>query len=275
MIEVSVESGLAVAYATVLDGNGSYSGTSDPTTIQPLDLGSEKIALLEIGSIQGMDEFSGSATVVNLSDHEADVRARFYERGIPGVSGSRSLTIGAGEAIGFDDLVGELFGIFNAVGTVIFESLNGARISATGREFAILRGTNSSEVVGTAGTQLPGLTDADLVTPDRTWHVIGIRQKIDDAERERSHLAVFNPGPDSARITITLFNGSDGSAEGSRSWIVEGQELIQINNVMKKINGQVDGSEKRIEITVDNPVHVHVFRVNTWGDSMTLRASGG
>ena len=51
--------------------------------------------------------------------------------------------------------------------------------------------------------------------------------------------------------------------------------LIQINNFMKKINGHSNGAEKRIEITVDNPVHLHAFRVNTRGDSVTSRAAGG
>jgi hypothetical protein len=63
--------------------------------------------------------------------------------------------------------------------------------------------------------------------------------------------------------------------EGVRSWIVEGEELIQINNFMKKINGQVDGADKRIEISVDSAVYLHSFRVNTWGDSVTLRVAGG
>ena len=79
----------------------------------------------------------------------------------------------------------------------------------------------------------------------------------------------------SARITVTLFNGSDGSVEGVRSWVVEGQELIQVNNFMKKIKDRVNGAEKRIEVSVDRPVFMHVFRVNTWGDSVTLGVSGG
>jgi len=275
MIEVAVDSGKAIAYATVLDGTKSYSGTSDPTTVLPISRGSDHITLLEIGSIQGIDEFSGSATIVNYSEHVAEVRADFCERGIPGVSSSRVFTIDPGKAVGSGDFVGEVFRIYGTVGTVILQSLNGARISATGREFAILRDQIDNEIVGTAGTHLPGLTDGDLVSPGRTWHVIGLRQKLDENEKERSHLAVFNPGSESSKITVSLFNGSDGLVEGSRSWVIEGRELIQINNVMKKINDEINGAEKRIEITVDRPVHLQVFRVNTWGDSVTLSAAGG
>jgi len=275
LIEVSVNSGSAVAYATVLDGTGSYTGTSDPTTILPVTRGSEQITLLEIGSIRGIDEFSGSATIINFSDREAEVRADFNERGYAGVLSSRVFTIGPGEAVGYGDFVGDIFGVYDTVGTVVLQTLNGSQISATGREFAILRDQIGDGIAGTAGTQLPGLTDGDLVTPGQTWHVIGLRQQMDENEKERSHLALFNPSSESVQATVSLFNGSNGAVKGSRIWTIEGRELIQINNFMKKINDQVNGEEKRIEITVDHPVHLHVFRVNTWGDSVTLRPAGG
>ena len=52
-------------------------------------------------------------------------------------------------------LVGELFGIHDAVGAVVLESSNGARISASGREFAVLRDREDGQVIGTAGTISP------------------------------------------------------------------------------------------------------------------------
>ena len=272
IVEVSVTSGRAVAYATVLDGTGSYSGTSDPTTLHPVIRGAERVTILEIGSIRGIDEFAGSAMLANHSDFEAEVTAHFCERGRPGVMDSRTIIVAAGEAIGFANFVGEVFDIHDTVGSVVLESANAARISASGREFAILRDRQSRQIIGTAGTYLPGLSSADLVTPGSIWHVMGLRQQMQGGEKERSHLAIFNPGSETARVNVTLVDGGDGAVEGARSWIVEGGELIQIDNVMKKMNPDVDGREKRIEISVDSPVYLHAFRVNTWGDSMTLRA---
>ena len=199
------------------------------------------------------------------------MRADFYERAEAGMSTSRLFTIQSGEAAGFADLVGEVFRLSDTVGTVVLHSLNGAKISANGREYAVVRGVDGIQI-GTAGTLLPGLTEKDLVDPDRSWHIIGLRQMMQGSERERSHLAVFNPGSESAVVTVSLFNGSDGTYEGSRSWTIEGQELIQINNVMRKINNAVNGDEKRIEISVDRPVYLQAFRINTWGDSVTLMA---
>jgi hypothetical protein len=243
IIEVGVTSGGAVAYATVLDGAGTYFGTSDPTTLHPATRGAERVTILEIGSIRGVNTFSGSAMLANHSDFEAEVTARFFERGRPGAADSRTISIASGEAIGFGDLVGEVFENWDSVGTVVFESANGAQISASGREFVIFRDQESRQIVGTAGTHLPGLTIADLVTPGSTWHVIGLRQQMEEGEKVRSHLAIFNPGSANARVTVTLVDGADGSQEGAQSWVVEAGELIQIDNVMKEIDPQVDGRE--------------------------------
>jgi hypothetical protein len=156
---------------------------------------------------------------------------------------------------------------------VVLETSNGTRIAATGREFANLRDEYSDEILGTAGTQLPGLTEADLLSAGKTWHVIGLRQSTVGEERVRSHLAVFNPGTQSARLTVTVFDGETGAAEGSRFWFIESQELLHTNNLLKKINSSVDGGEKRIEVSVDQPVYLQAYRVNTWGDSVTLTAA--
>jgi hypothetical protein len=273
LIEVLVEQGSSLAYASVLDGNRSYSGTSDPTTILPVQGGSDQITLLEIGPISGGNEYSGSASITNHSDVEARVWADFHQRGLPGVAASATLTIAPGDTEGFTDLAGDLFGVTGHVGTVVLQSLNGARISATGREFAIFR-DGAGERIGTAGQLISGATPQDSLTPDRAWHFLGLRQAGSGDAKNRSHLAVFNPNADDAQITVSLFDGIDGTAEGSRTWTVRAGELIQINNLIARINSDHDAGDKRIEVQVSHPVHMNVFRVNPWGDPVTLSAFG-
>lgn len=271
IIETRVERGKALAYASVLDGNGSYLGTSDPTTILPVSGGSDHVTLLEIGSIIGGNEFSGSTSITNHSKIAADVTAEFYRRGVPGIAVTRRLTIAAGESEGYTDLVGELFGVYGDVGTVVLRSLNDAKISATGREFAILRDESGGRT-GTAGQLIPGATDEDCLTPGRSWHFIGLRQAAASTGDERSHIAVFNPNAEEVDVAVSLFNAIDGAAEGSRTWTVRARELIQINNVIARINPDHDDREKRIEVVVNGPVHMNSFRVNPWGDPVTLCA---
>jgi hypothetical protein len=273
LIEIRVVSGGALAYASVVDGNGSYSGTSDPTTIQPVRHGSERITLLEIGSIVGGNEYSGSASITNHSDFEARIRADFHRRGAAGVSSSASLTIAAGDTEGFSDLARDLFGATGEVGTVVLQSTNGARISASGREYSIFR-DDRGEKVGTAGQLISGATDQDLLTPGRSWHFLGLRQSGSGNRGNRSHLAVFNPNSEAARVTVTVYDGIRGEAEGSRSWSVRPGELMRINNLISRIDPGHDGGDKRIEVQTSRPVHASVFRINRWGDPVTLDACG-
>ena len=271
LVEIRVDRGKALAYGSVLDGNDSYLGTSDPTTVLPVSDGSDRVTLLEIGSIRGGNEFSGSASITNHSDVTAEVTADFYRRGLPGVGATRTLTIPAGETHGYSDFAGTVFDVYGEVGTVVLEPLNGSRISATGREFAIFRDTTGSRW-GTAGQLIPGATDGDCLTPVHGWHFIGLRQAASSIGDERSHLAVFNPNAEDVTVTVSLYNGIDGAAEGSRTWTVRAGELIQINNLITRINADSDGQEKRIEVVVSGQVHMNVFRVNPWGDPVTLRA---
>jgi len=269
VVQVEVVSGSGFAYASVLDGSGNYDGTSDPTTILPVLDGSDRVTLLEIGSIQGLNEFSGSASMTNYSDRTAAVRADFYLRGSPGIAASETVMLAAGGTVGFTDLGADLFGISGDVGTVELSTTNGTKIGATGREFAIFRGPGGG-IIGTAGQLMGGLTNVDRLTAGRTYHFIGLRQTKGGGPIERSHFAVFNPATTDALVTIRLYDGATGAVEGTESWVVPSKTLIQVNNLIRAINPGHDTGEKRIEVEVNRSVYMNAFRVNRWGDPVTL-----
>jgi hypothetical protein len=269
VVEVEVLSGRGLAYASVLDGSGSYQGTSDPTTILPVLGGSERMTLLEIGSIQGVNEFSGSASITNYSGQPAEVQAQFFQRGESGAPVTRDLTIAAGDTVGYTDLGADLFGVSGDVGTVVLTTTNGTEIGATGREFAIFRDAQN-RVVGTAGQLIAGQTDGDRLDAGRVHHFIGLRQERGGSAVERSHFAVFNPATTDARVTVRLYDGATGVFEGEGTWTVGTKTLIQVNNVIRAINPDHDGNEKRIEVEVNRRVFMNAFRVNRWGDPVTL-----
>ena len=273
LLEATVTAGSAVVYASVLDGNSTNPGTSDPTTIRPVTTGAQMVTLLELGPVDGYDEFSGSASISNLSDTAAQLEMDFYERGIPGVAATVSLDIPTGDTVGFDDLVGELFGLTN-VGTVVIRSLNSTELMATGREFSLLY-DDEGEFIGTAGQLIPGMTDNDLAKPGTTYHLLGLQQIETEDGRERSHIAVFNPGEDSVELELTLYDGATGVSEGQTSLTVEAGELVQTNNIIEVINAEQDGAPKRLEFTTSGEVFVKAFRVNPTGDPVTIDALAG
>lgn len=271
MVEAEVESGAAFVYGSALDGRWQIPGTSDPTTILPVTRGSDRVVLLELGRITGINEFSGSASVYNHGSQPIDVRVDFYERGVPGTSASSSLTIGGMETLGWDDAVGELVGRSGVTGSLVLTVEDGqpgsAGISAVGREFAIYR--DGDEILGTAGQAMPGLVDTDMLVPGETFHFIGLRDRELDAGPERSHLGLLNLGPADAVVKVSGF-ADERTPEGT-TWVsVRAGEQTRVNRIMRAIKPEQDGGLKRIEVTTTVPVHALAYKVNSNGDPVTL-----
>jgi hypothetical protein len=273
LVAVEVTSGMALAYASVLDGNIVYTGTSDPTTLLPVTAGAPEVTLLELGPIQGINEFSGSASVTNFSPGEAVVRAEFFARGVPGVAASTTFTIPGGGTLGFEDIVGELFAV-EGVGTLRLTAQNDTLISATGREFAVFR-DSQGEVVGTAGQDMPGMLPDELLQPGARYHVLGLREVDEQAGRERSHIAAFNPGESVVTLNVEVFDGASGESEGETQLTVRAGELIQANSIIATVNPTQDGEVKRLEVTSTGPLYLRAFRVNRDGDPITIPAQQG
>jgi hypothetical protein len=272
LVRMTVQRGSATGYVSVLDGLGGSSGTSDPTTIFAERFSDTRVTLLELGSIQGQNEFSGSATITNRGSSPATVQADFHRRGTPGVESSETITLPGGSAVGFADFVDEVFGVQGDVGTVVLTPLSGGPIAATGREYAIFR-NGGGAITGTAGQRIPGLLDEDLLTPGRIWHFIGLRQRQIGGATERSHLAMFNPGDEDVEITISMYGTTTGIAPlGTITRTVEAGELIQINNILNVVSAGQGGGVHRLELTTTGDIFAQAFRVNATGDPITIDA---
>ena len=267
MIELAVESGDAIGVGSVLDGTSANPGTSDPTTVLAA-VPSNRITLLEVGAIQGINEFSGSAMIANHSSTTAQVTAEFYARGTPGVGASSSFTIPAGGIVGYDDVVGDLLGLSNTVGTLVLRTTNDTMISAVGREFAVYR-DGQGHVNGTAGQLMPGLTADDLLQPGSTYEFLGVMQHQDQIGIHRTHASLFNPGDQDVTATLMLLDDI-GNADGSpMQQIVRPGELVRLNNVADQINPSQDGGLKSLVVTTDGNIYALVFDVNSTGDPVT------
>ena len=269
LIKYRTISGWALGYGSVLDGNGSYVGTSDPTTVLGVFGGSYRVTFLEVGPVNGLNEFSGSASVTNYAGVAATVKADFYERGTPGVASTATFGIPAYGTVGFEDLVGDIFGLANKVGTVVLTPQTSTPIGGTAREFAVFR-NGQGQVVGTAGQRMAGLTDGRRLQPWGTYHFLGLRQTGTATGSERTHLAAFNPGSADATLTAMLYDGATGAAEGETSWTVRAGELKQINFVLGVIKPGVDAGPKRLVVTVSDAMFVNAFRINKDGDPVTI-----
>ncbi len=268
MLQMTVTRGAALGYVSVLDGKGSYGGTSDPTTVLPVTPAS-RVTLLEVGAVSGVNQFSGSAIIANHSARAAQVRADFYARGSVGVTATNNFTLAAGEIRGYGDVVGDLVGQSNVVGTLVLTATNGTLISAIGREFAVYTDSHGA-VTGTAGQLMPGLTDDDILSAGGSYDIIGLIERQTANGPERSHLGAFNPGSADETLTAALFSATN-AAEGSITRTVHPGELLRINNIVSAIDPGQDGTVKRLRLTVSGPMFVLGYRVNATGDPVTLQ----
>ncbi len=267
MIELAVDAGDALGVGSVLDGTAANPGTSDPTTVLAA-VPSTTVTLLEVGPVQGFNEFSGSAMVANHSSTTAQVAADFYARGTPGVAASSSFSIPAGGIMGFNDVVGDLLGLSNTVGTLVLHTTNDTLISAIGREFAVFR-DGQGQVNGTAGQLMPGLTTDDLLEPGSTYEFLGVVQHQEQNGLRRTHVALFNPGDLDVHATLGLLN-DQGNADGSPMvQTVRPGELVQLNNVADQIKPGQDGGLKSLVLTTDGELYALAFSVNPTGDPVT------
>ena len=268
LLEVSVLTGSAVVFSSLLDGTSDQPGTNDPTTVMPVTQGAPQVTLLELGSVQGLNEFSGSATISNLSPEPVTIQANFHLRGQPGVAQSTVMTLPGGATEGYGDIIHHLFTRSDVGALVLIVEGNG-RIMATGREYSIER-NSEGEIVGTAGQLMPGMTDKDLLRPNRVYHLLGLRQRQTAEGTERSHFAAFNPGEHGVEIELGLYDEETGEGEGAMRTTVRAGELVHVNNVIAKIEPQHGGRVKRLRITVSAEVFLKGFRVNSNGDPVTL-----
>jgi len=270
LLEVTVTSGSAVVYASVLDGRSGTHGTNDPTTILPVRRGADRVTLLEIGSAQGVNEYSGSAVISNLSPEPVTVQADLYLRGQPGIAQSTEITLAAGETAGYGDIVAHLF-TRSDVGAVVFTARDGGGIAVTGREYSIERDAQD-QVVGTAGQLIPGMTDDQLLRPNHRYHLLGLRQRQTAAGLERSHVAAFNPGPGNVQVSLVMYDATTGARDGNTTFTVRAGELVQVNNIIEVIKPQQGGRTKRLAVLVTGEVFLKAFRVNGNGDPVTIDA---
>ena len=262
---------MALAYASMLDGNIVYTGTSDPTTILPVTGGAPEVTLLELGPIQGINEFSGSASVTNFSPGQAVVRADFFARGAPGVSAITIFTHSRRAERSASRTSWAICSGSRGSARCASRAQNGTLISATGREFAVFRNAQG-EVVGTAGQLIPGMLPGRRPPGRRAPTTCSAcARSTTRGARERSHLAAFNPGIGHRHPHRRgLRRLRRASVEGQTTLTVRGGELIQTNSIIAAVNPNQDGRVKRLEVRATGPLYVRAFRVNRDGDPITI-----
>jgi hypothetical protein len=265
-VEMTVFQGSAAAYGSVLDGVGEYTGTSDPTTMLPIAGISSRITFTELGTVAGFNDYRASASLKNHSAYEAPLEIRFIAR--DGTLTQRSATIPPATRVGYQDVITDLIGLDEGVGTIQVRVSNDALISGVARSFAVFE--QDGEQIGTAGQLVMGKTEDDLLQPDRTYHFLGLRHRELNMGTERTHMSLFNPGEQDVDVTLTLVDGLSGDVDGTSVFSAAAGRLVRLNGVLETLAGEPDSDVKRIEVSVTGPIHATAYRVNEYGDPVSI-----
>lgn len=159
--------------------------------------------------------------IANVGDSAAAVTLKFLQHDQDGRTGpERTFTLGAGETIAREDVLGGFFGIAEGYG--------GIRITSGSASLAILSQTSTpAPGAGSFGQSVPAFRVSERIATGTSRTIPGVRE--DDAFR--TNLVLAN-GTESALDVDVLLVGADGAPLGSRRWTLPPLGMTQVSRVL-------------------------------------------
>ncbi len=139
-----------------------------------------------------------SLSVANPGADDAEVELTLRHAG---GAASAAATVPAGGIEGWDDVVGELFGLPSPI--------SGAVEVCSDRPVVVLARVYNDAATGTFGQSLPGVGEDDLLPADAT----GLLSQLRKSDRFRTNVGFVNLGATPCEVRLTL-RGADGAVLG-------------------------------------------------------------
>lgn len=192
------------------------------TSGAPPPLASGEVALFipGVGHVSGsVGTFLSDVSVLNPAGNPSISDIRFYYTPVAGAPQSASFPPLGGVSVALADVVKNVFGSDNQVGSLQIRSASTAKLSVTTNIF------NASNPAGTYGTSIPTFRSDRAVGAGHDLVLTGLRQ---DAN---SHTNLFIQETSGLGVTVrTQFLDVNGNVLGTRSDTVGAFALDQINN---------------------------------------------
>ena len=177
---------------------------------------------------QGGSFYTTDLTVANRSTADATVTMKFLGHDVDGRSGDeRSVSIGAGQAKTFEDVLGNRFGISSGYGAI--------RISSTASLTVQGQTSTPGTSGGTFGQSVPATSEDDLILRASPRSIAGIRE---DAAF-RTNLILTNVSPISHVVTVTLLD-ENGLQLAAKSFTLQPLGMTQVTQVVRDLGVTAD-----------------------------------
>ena len=172
---------------------------------------------------QGGSFYTTDLSIANPTAADASVTVQFLGHDGDGTGGAeRTLTVGAGQTVAHEDVLGGLFGIGSGYGAIRVRSA--ARLVVAGQTWT------PGPSGGTFGQSVPAMEDDDLVDGARPNTIVAVRE---DA-RFRTNLVLANASPTSLLANVAL-RDAGGAQLASKSYTLPPLGMTQVTQVVRDL----------------------------------------
>ncbi|MEW5977217.1 MAG: Ig-like domain-containing protein [Acidobacteriota bacterium] len=217
-LSTATAGGRFAAYAALIDNR-----TNDPRTLSP---GSGLTMILpssaRVASLTG-GLFTTDLAISNPSNSVATFTLKFLGNNGDGRSGPEvNGTIGAGQSVNYNDVLGSLFGLQSGFGALrLTSSLPLTMLGQT---------SIGSPTGGTYGQSVPGTDAANWIIPGLARSIAGIREDT----AFRTNLVLANATEVAIEVDVTLVSG-EGLVLATKRYALPPLGMTQVNRVVRDL----------------------------------------
>jgi hypothetical protein len=177
---------------------------------------------------QGGSFYTTDLTVANRSATDASVTLKFLGHDADGQNGAeRTVTIGAGQAVAFDDVLWKQFGISSGYGAI--------RVSSSAFLNVLGQTSTPGPSGGTFGQSVPAISDDELIDRSGPRSIAAVRED----GRFRTNLILANAYPTPLVVNVALLDGN-GLQLATRSYTLQPLGMTQITQVVRDLGVTAD-----------------------------------
>jgi hypothetical protein len=170
----------------------------------------------------------GSMWRSDLDVHNAGMTATSFRITLlaDGMMADRTYTLGAGQAMRYVDVVGDLFG---------YQGVGALKLLVDGHAVQVAARTYNESSRGTMGQTIGAMARAHAANHDRTRRILGLSHAATRSAGFRTNLGLLNVSDQAATATVEFYH-ADGSMVGSVDASLDAMEQVQLNDVLARVS---------------------------------------
>ena len=172
---------------------------------------------------QGGSFYTTDLTIANPTGQAASVTVKFLGHDDDGTAGAeKTVSVGAGQSVAYEDVLGGLFGISSGYGAI--------RVRSTSSLNVVGQTWTPGPSGGTFGQSVPAMADDDLIDRKSPTSIAAVRE---DA-KFRTNLILANASTSSHKVEVALLDAG-GTQLGAKSYTLPPLGMTQVTQVVRDL----------------------------------------